>query len=900
MNGAPSRLGDLSAVKLALMAKKVRAEAQPVLRADPIAIVGMACRLPGGGDTPERFWEMLRAGRDAIREVPADRWEADAWFDPDPAAPGRSLTKWGGFIDRVDGFDPDYFGILPREAERMDPQQRLFLEVATEAFDDAGLTRGHLRGSRTGVFIASYHNDYARLQYDDLPAIDARTLTGTLQSVLSNRLSYFLDLRGPSLTLDTACSSSLVAVHLACQSLRTGESDVAIAGGVSLMITPHLMIALSKVGFMAPDGRCKTFDAEANGFGRGEGCGLVVCKRLSDAISDGDRVLAVVRGSAVNQDGHSTLLAAPNGLAQKAMVEEALGSAQLAPERIGFVEAHGTGTALGDPIEVEALAATVGRPAPGAGTCYLGAAKANVGHLEAAAGVVGLIKTVLALAHEAIPPQPRFTRLNPHISLEGTRLAIATALTPWPAGGAPRCAAVSSFGVGGTNAHVILEEAPRLPEGEAAPEVSRILPLSAHRPEALRALAESWVRFLGETPAPAAALCYTAAERRSHHEHRLAVVGTSKEDLRARLGEALADGKGLGRRAAAPPRVGFVFSGQGPQWYAMGRELLASEPIFRDVLTECDALLRPLSGWSLLEELGAAEDRSRLAETEVAQPALFGLQVALAALWKSWGIAPDGVVGHSVGEIAALHVAGALPLPDAVRVIWHRGHIMQQATGLGRMAQVSLTAEEAAEIVRPFGERLSVGAMNGPRSVVLSGEEAALAQALAAVTARGGSHRMLPVQYAFHSAQMAPFERRLAVELADLAPAAPALAMYSTVTGGLATGQRFDGAYFGRGVSQPVRFAQAIDAMGADAYDVFLEIGPHPALSASITECLDARGHAAAVLASLRRSRPERETLLQACAGLYAAGASPAWEVFQQTPGTPVPLPAYPWQRKRY
>ncbi len=899
-----TRLGDLSALKLALMAKKVRDEAQPVLLAEPIAVIGIGCRVPGGGDAPDRLWELVRAGVDAVREVPADRWDGDAWFDRDPAVAGKSATKWGGFIDRIDAFDPAFFGILSREAERMDPQQRLFLEVAIEALDDAGLPRERLRGSRTGVFAASYHDDYAHLQYADLEAIDARTLTGTLHSVLANRLSHFLDLRGPSLALDTACSSSLVAVHLACQSLRAGESDVALAGGVSLMVTPELMVALSKVGFMAPDGRCKAFDAAADGFGRGEGCGVVVLKRLADAVADGDRVLAVVRGSAVNQDGHSTVLTAPNGLAQRALIEEALARAHVEPSRIGYVEAHGTGTQLGDPIEVEALAATVGQPVAGAGTCFLGSVKSNMGHLEAAAGVVGLIKTVLVLRHEAVPPQARFVTLNPHISLDGTRLCIPTALVPWPPGARPRCAAVSSFGVGGTNAHIVLEEAPRLPSRAPAPEVSRVLPLSAHGPAALRATAEAWTQFLPRTGAAPADLCYTAAERRTHQDHRLAVVGRTKEELCARLSGYLEGGEVQGvasgsRAASAPPRIAFVFSGQGPQWHAMGRELLAQEPVFRSALGACDELLRPLSGWSLLDELEKDEARSRLDQTVIAQPALFALQVALAALWRSWGITPASVVGHSVGEIAALQVAGALALPEAVRVVWHRARIMQEATGLGRMAQVALPGEAAAELVRPFDGRLSVAAVNAPRSSVLSGEDDALEAALAALSARGLSHRMLPVKYAFHSAQMAPFQLRLAEALGSVDRSAPMVAVYSTVTGALATAERFDATYFGRNVREPVRFASAIGAMAVDGHDLFLELGPHPVLGGAIAECLEAGGHAGRALASLRRGRCERDTLLEACAALYAAGCSPAWDAVQRG-GNIASLPAYPWQRKRY
>ena len=421
----------VSAVKLALMAKQMRGQAEVVLRADPIAIVGMGCRVPGGGDTPAHLWKQLCAGVDAIREIPSDRWDGNAWYDPDLSASAKSTTKWGGFLDRIDEFDAGYFGILPREAERMDPQQRLLLEVAIEAIDDAGLPHERLRGSRTGVYIASYHNDYAQLQHNDVEDIELRTLTGTLHSVLANRLSYFLDLRGPSISIDTACSSSLVAIHMACQSLRFGEIDLAITGGVSLMITPELMVSMSKVGFMSPVGRCMAFDAQADGFVRGEGCGVVVLKRLSDAISDNDRIWAVIRGSAVNQDGRSTLLTAPNGPAQVALIRELLASAQVEPDRIGFFEAHGTGTALGDPIEVEAILETVGQRSSGSNPCLIGSIKANLGHLEAAAGVAGLIKAVLALRHEAVPPQANFAKLNPHITLAGTRISVPTVLMPW-------------------------------------------------------------------------------------------------------------------------------------------------------------------------------------------------------------------------------------------------------------------------------------------------------------------------------------------------------------------------------------------------------------------------------------------------------------------------------------
>jgi len=895
-----------SALKLALLAREARAANGRLLRADPIAIVGMACRVPGA-ETPERLWQLLRDGSTAIREVPADRWDVDAWYDADPAVPGRAITRCAGFLDHVDMFDAGYFGILEREAERTDPQHRLVLEVACEALDDAGLTHKRLRGSRTGVFVASYHNDYAQLQYGDVANIDERTLVGTLHSVLANRLSWFLDLRGPSLSIDTACSSSLVAVHLACQSLRMGETDCALAGGVSLIIVPGLMIAMSKVGFMSPDGRCKTFDAAADGFGRGEGCGMVVLKRLADAVADGDRVLAVIRGSAVNQDGHSTVLAAPSGPAQRVLLQEALESAQLSPMRISLVEAHGTGTALGDPIEVEAIGAVVGRPAPGAGRCYLGSVKANVGHLEAAAGVVGLIKVVLAMRHNAVPPQPGFTRLSPHLDFTGTRLEVATELTPWQRSDAPRCGAVSSFGVGGTNAHVVLEEAPALgsPVPVAAGDRGLCLPLSARHPDALRELARRWMAFLAQPGVALEAVCQTAAVRRTHHDLRLAVTGHTAAELSSRLASVLAseptpDAAWGQRPASTSPRVAFVFCGQGPQWPRMGLELFESEPAFREVISECDSLLQSLAGWSLLEELGREAPSSRLDQTEIAQPAIFAMQAGLAAVLRSWGVTPSSVAGHSVGEIAALHQAGVLTLSDALRIAWLRGRIMQGATGQGAMASVALPAEAATDLVRPYAGRLVVAAVNAPRSVVLSGEREALDDALLQLDQQGVTHRELPVNYAFHSPQMEPMQERLVAELAGLRSAAPTLPVYSTVTGGLVTGATFGPAYFGRNVREPVRLAPAIEAMAADGLDMVLEIGPHPVLAANITETLAGRHADIRVSATLRRGRPERASLLQACSALFAMGVDLDWEAIVGRPEVPEDLPSYPWQRQRY
>jgi len=903
MTSTPSN--QVSAAKLALMARQARAQFGPVIRAEPIAIVGMACRFPGGAKDPEGYWQVLRDGIDAVCEISTDRWDVAATFDPDPAVPGKSSARHAGLVEGIAEFDAGFFGILPREAQRMDPQQRLFMEVAIDALDDAGLTREQLAGTRAGVYVASYHNDYTMLQYADPGAIDSRTLTGTLHSVIANRLSHLLDLRGPSLSLDSACSSSLVAVHLACQSLRSGESDVALAGGVSVIAAPDLMIALTKVGFTSKQGRCRTFDAGADGFVRGEGCGVVVLKRLADALAAGDKVLSVIRSSVVNQDGHSTVMAAPNGLAQQALVREALEVAQLEPTRIGYVETHGTATPLGDPIEVEALAHVLGAPRPDGSVCYLGSAKANIGHLEAAAGVAGLIKATLVLRHGQIPRQINFERPNPHLMIDGTCLRIPSAPQPWRRGSLPRVAGVSSFGVGGTNAHVLVEEAPDVPAPAPAPHGrTLILPISAQSEPALRQMAAAWLQHLESSEETSASLCAAAARRRSHYDHRFAAVGDTAADLLHALrnylqGSATSTSAIGTRQSSGPGRLAFVFCGQGPQWFAMGRELAASEAVFARVLDEIDALLQPHSCWSLRKVLDADEPESRLAETEYAQPALFAIHVALAALWKSWGVEPDGVVGHSIGEIAALHVAGVLDLPEAVRIVWQRASAMQRAPADGAMAAISLDEGAARRVIGSHGDTISIGAVNSPNGVVLSGARPVLDEVLVALEAQGVSHRRLAVQYAFHSAQMASLAEEFVGALGPVHTRPPRLSFYSTVSGAAANGG-FGADYFGHNIRQPVRFGAAVQAMLADGFGIFLEIGPHPALATSIADCATGRDPAPLLLASMRRQRPELSSMLTSAAQLYVHQRSLRWDVISPARPATSALPAYPWQRQRY
>lgn len=894
------RLADLSAVKLALLARQARQQLDEsgVAAAEPIAVIGMGCRFPGGADDPEKFWRLLASRGDGIREVPADRWSVDALYDPDASAPGKMTTRWGGFLESIDGFDPQFFGISPREAARMDPQQRLLLEVAWEALEDGGQTRAGLDGSATGVFVACYHNDYGRILTADRRDIDAWTSTGTAHSIVANRLSFLLNLRGPSLTVDTACSASLVAVHLACRSLRAEECSLAVVGGVSLMLSPEVTISLSKWGFMAADGRCKTFDAKADGFVRGEGCGVVVLKRLSDALADEDRILGLIRGTAVNQDGRTTVLTAPSGVAQAAVIRQALEDGKVAPDQIDYVEAHGTGTVLGDPIEAEALGGIYGKPVESGHPCVLGAVKANIGHLEAAAGIAGLIKALLCLQHGSIPAQCHFTQLNPHLSLEGSRLLIPTEAMDWARGSRRRLAGVSSFGFGGTNAHIVLEEAPELsvhPASAAASDDVHLLPVSAHRDDALLARAASIRSWLESDHAPIADVCYTAAVRRSHHPHRLAVVGSTAADLAHQLARYLETGD-VSHASDRAPRVAFVFAGQGTQRPGMGLELFQSRSEFRAALEECDAAIRARAGWSVIDALREAPSRSQVHRTEIAQPVIFALQVALARLWSSWGVRPDAVCGHSVGEIAAAFVAGALTLDDAARIAVERGRVMEQVTGQGRMVAINLPSSEVGEFL---SADLDLAAVNGPRSVVLSGTPQAVEDTARRLTERKVRHHVLPVDYAFHSAQLDSLQETLEQALGAVHPRPARSALFSTVRGRAVDGLEIDARYWATGIRAPVLFARAIDALRDDAETVFVEIGAQPALGAPILECLAARGAGATVVSSLRRDRAELATMLAGLGAVYRSGVDIEWGRLHPAGRRSVALPPYPWQRRR-
>ena len=881
-------------------------------KSEPIAIIGMSCRFPGGADTPELFWQLLADEVDAVGVAPPERRLLD------PTASAGSRAPFGAFIKNVDSFDAQFFGISPREAAKLDPQQRLLLELAWEALESAAIAPDRLQNTRTGVFVGMTSTDYQTLcTLAGKAERDAYVATGNGHCFPPGRLSYFLGLTGPSLAVDTACSSSLVAIHLACQSLRAAESSLVLAGGVNLMLAEETTRLIEDLQALSPDGRCKTFDARANGFVRGEGGAVVVLKRLSDAVAAGDRIFAVIRGSAINQDGRSASLTAPNVLSQQAMLRQALANAGVSAAEIDYVETHGTGTSLGDPLEVEALIEVLGQARSDGSVCTLGAVKTNIGHLEAAAGVAGLMKTVLCLQHEAIPANLHFQMLNPRISLEGTPLLIASERRPWPMGQRVRRAGVSSFGMSGTNAHVILEEAPPAAkkEPEKDPPGLVLLPLSARTPKALAELAQAYQRLLApgarELGGSIQEIAMTAGAGRSHHEHRLAVIGGSQAELAESL-RAFAAGEPRmqlvrGQAAvAARPKLVFVFSGQGSQWLGMGRELLREQPIFRTALAHCDAHIKQLADFSLLDELAKPEASSRLDETEVAQPAIFAIQAALATLLMSFGVAPDAVIGHSVGEVAGAYIAGALSLEDAVRLVVLRGRIMQRATGLGRMASVSLNAQEAAKALAGYEDRLSIAAANDLTSVVIAGETAALERLVQQLQARLIRCRYLRVNYAFHSPQMAPFQSELRAALGWLRPQSAKIAMYSTTRGAKIDGAELGADYWASGIREAVQFAPAVEAARKDRHRIFLEVGPHPVLIGNLEQCLAEGGADGAAIPTLRRGQDELRCLFTALGALYVRGGGLDFQRIhsqgaQRSPGARVAsLPIYPWQRQRH
>jgi acyl transferase domain-containing protein len=904
----PTETGAL--VKQALLAvEQMRARLAAAERRgrEPIAIVGAACRFPGDANDPDAFWQLLRNGVDTVGRIPDERWDVAAYYDPNPDTPGKSYAAHGAFIKEIDLFDAAFFNIAPVEAMTMDPQQRLLLELSWQALENAAIAPDSLRGSRTGVFVGICSSDYSlyTLASRRPQQIDAFAGTGIAASVAAGRLSYFHGFHGPSFPVDTACSSSLLAFHLACQSLRQAECDLALAAGVNLILAPDMHVYFSKTRALSANGRCWTFDAAADGYTRGEGCGVVILKRLADALADGDNILAVARGSAVNHDGRSSGLTAPNGPAQQAVIRQALTNSGVAPEEVGYVEAHGTGTPLGDPIEVQALAAVYGQNRPADAPLLIGSVKTNVGHLEGAAGIAGVLKTTLALHHGEIPPHLNYSRPNPYIPWPDLPVKVVEERQPWP-DDKPRLAGVSSFGFSGTNVHLILEAAGEQAEREQAPDPPvHLFTLSAKRPSSLAALVTRYTDYLQAHPeVPLGDLCHTTAVGRTHFAHRLAIVCRNREELLAALAreKLKVESEKFSMNSRRRPHIVLQFTGQGAQYAGMGRPLYEQYPVFRQALDQCDELLRPYLPHPILPLITGHSPSPTphspftIDDTLYTQPALFAFEYALARLWQSWGVEPAAVIGHSIGEYVAACLAGVFSLADALKLVAARGRLMQSLPQNGAML-VAFAAEAEVVAFLKDADQVAVAVVNGPDNVVISGERAAVAAIGEQLGNAGIITRSLRVSHAFHSPLMAPILAEFREIAGQINYAAPQIPLISNVDGRFfANGAVPDADYWTDHIRRPVRFFDGLETLLAQEYNLFLEIGPK-----SILTDLGRRYGDTAVtwLASCDDER--EETLLESLGACYTVGVAVNWrQLYPRGRYRPLVLPTYPFERKRY
>ena len=876
-------------------------------RTEPIAVVAMACRYPGGVGSPEELWDLVRGGRDAVGEFPADRGWREV-YDPDPDAVGSSYTRQAGFLADVAEFDADFFGISPREALAIDPQQRLLLETSWEAFERAGILPAEVRGTDVGVFAGVSSSEYGSRFLEAGPHdLEGYLLQGSLPAVASGRLSYQLGLTGPAMTVDTACSASLVALHLAVQSLRAGECSLALAGGALVLSSPAIFVEFSRQRALSADGRCKAFADAADGTGWAEGVGVLLLERLSDARRNGHPVLALVRGSAVNQDGASNGLTAPNGLAQQKVIRQALANAGVAGRDVDVVEAHGTGTSLGDPIEAQALLATYGLDRAEGRPLWLGSFKSNIGHAQAAAGVGGVIKMVMAMRRGYLPKTLHVDVPSRHVDWSSGAVELLREGREWERADGPRRAAVSSFGVSGTNAHVILEEAPPEPADEPGPSPAALggavpWPVSGKNAAALAAQADRLRAHLAADPeARIADLAWSSAAGRTAFRHRAVVLAGPRTRLLDDLASLSvgADSPRVVRGVAGDlGGVAFVFPGQGSQWVGMGRQLYDAFPVFARSLDECAAALAEFVDWSLLDVIRGVAGAPTLDRVDVVQPALFAVMVSMAALWRSWGVEPAAVIGHSQGEIAAAYVSGALSLSDAARVVALRSRALLDLAGLGGMVSVVQSADLVAQSLAPWQGRVGIAVVNGPRSVVVSGEVAALDEFVERITAEGVQAKKIPVDYASHSHQVAGVRDTVLGSLAPVQPKTSALPFYSTLHAEKIDTAELDAEYWYRNLSETVRFESAVRRLMDDGFRVFVEMSPHPVLTVPVQEIVeDVAG--AVVLSSTRRDRDEVETVISSLAQLYVRGGAVDWAALFG-PRRRVDLPTYAFQRQRY
>ncbi len=885
---------------------RAKVEAADNARSEKIAIVGIGLRLPGGVVDCSSYWQLLADGVDAVTEIPSDRWQIDDYFDPDPDKPGKMITRHGGFIDSVDEFDADFFRISPREAVAMDPQQRLLLEVTWEAFENAGIAPSGLAGGRSGVFIGFSNSDYARILLGDDRRIDAYTGTGFSACVAAGRLSYTLGLTGPSMAIDTACSASLAAIAQGCRSLRNNECDVAVAGGVNLILTPELNIAFSKARMMAADGKCKTFDAKADGYVRGEGCAVLILKRLSDAERDKDPIHALVRGVAVNQDGASSGLTVPSGPAQESVVREALADGRVDPDEVDYVEAHGTATSLGDPIEIHALGAVFGNNRPADNPLMVGSVKTNIGHLETVAGIAGVIKVALSLKHKQIPANLHFEEPSRQIDWDCCPLEVPTSLKPWRDKTGSRIAGVSSFGFSGTNAHIVLEEAPQREVATPAPKQDvQVLCLSALGKTPLRTLAKKYARQLQQPENSLSDIAMTANTGRAHLSHRLAVLGSSSEEVADRLllvaeGSESVDSVSEICTDNDVPQIGFLFTGQGAQYVGMGKDLYDGQPAFRESMNRCNEYFINHRNCDLLSVMFSEDvDTNLLQQTEYAQPALFALEVSLAELWRSWGIEPSVVLGHSVGEYAAACVAGVFSIEDGMRLISERGRLMQATSQSGAMAAVFANAGDIKDRLDDYAGRVVIAAINSPENTVISGESSAVVEVLKQLEEADIKSQCLEVSHAFHSPLIEPALEEFGRIAEGITYHSPQLDIISASTGEMSSDEFMRPEFWVEQSRQPVLFQRAFDSMIDSGCRLIVEVGPHPSLLAFGRAC---RPDDDEIVwqPSLRRGIDDQSQLAEASATLYVNGALPDWAAIQPYGIRLVDMPVYPFERERF
>ncbi|MBK7130305.1 MAG: SDR family NAD(P)-dependent oxidoreductase [Crocinitomicaceae bacterium] len=876
------------------------------LKREPLAIIGIGCRFPGNANSPEEFWDLLMNKTDALETIPADRWDMESLYAPEWRRAGKISVKRGGFIHDVDKFDAGFFGISPIEASRMDPQQRMLLEVSYEAVQDAGLSLNNLNGSKTAVYVGISAHDYGDLQNtpQERVNIGSHTNVGSALCITANRISYSYNLKGPSYAIDTACSSSLNAVHSACRAIWDGDADMAFAGGVNSILKPEPQMGFSKGGFLSPDGTCYSFDERGNGYIRSEGAGLVIIKRLKDAELDGDNIYAVIRGTSVNQDGATKGISVPNPVAQEDLLRVAYDDACVEPTDVQFVEAHGTGTFVGDPIETNSIGNVIGVNRKT--DLLIGSVKSNIGHLEPASGIAGISKLALALHHNTVPPNIHFKKGNPNIAFEKFRLKVPVDAMPWPKSENGRFGGVNSFGFGGSNAHVVLQGYDKEIKRKTQKAATQVFTLSARHTDALKKHAAIYIEYLLDenNQESFTDICYSSTVRNSHHDLRVAFVADSKKDLAEKLQHYL-NGTTLneikeGRVNDEKQKIVFVFSGQGPQWWAMGRQLLKKEPLFKSWIEKLDGMLSKLADWSLIDELTKSEKDSRVSETNICQPAIFAIQVALYEMWKAHGIHPSAVVGHSIGEVAAGYVSGALTLDQAVLLIFHRSRVQFKATDKGRMLAVGLPYAEAKKLVEGKEHRVSVGAVNGPALVALSGDIDAIEEIAADLNKKDIFHKLLVVNVPFHSHHMEPLKEELLASLGDFKTGPTKIPFYSTVEGKIVAGENLTPMYWFRNVREPVFFTDAIQAQINDGFDTFIELGPHPIHAIGINDLLANNKKKGLVVASLRRGETEKTVFLSALAALYAFGFMPAWKEIYNKQTNWVKLPKYPWQKESY